>query len=198
MKNPSLSPHSIIQPFTPQNMQELASHLICTACIIHLTPHSMHHAPPGHLCPCSDHGLRHLCPPHPMFATHAPSDRTIHLTPHSIHHTHLHLHPSPHVVIRHQSLAILVHGHIRLVTFRSTPRAHVRARSCMHLPTCKDPDTPCGHIPLPSLTRVQSSTRHADTARQGSGGACYPPHQGSSYPKMQHTTHQKPYDYHRV
>ena len=65
MKNPSLSPHSIIQPSVPQNMQELASHLVCTACIIHLAPplHSPCHL--GHLCPCSDHGLRHSCPPHP-------------------------------------------------------------------------------------------------------------------------------------
>ena len=44
MKSPSLSPHSIIQPSVPQNMQELASHLVCAACIVHLTPHSIPYA----------------------------------------------------------------------------------------------------------------------------------------------------------
>ena len=158
MKNPTLSPHSIIQPSTPQNMQELASHLICATCIIHLTPHSIHHAPwaiyaHAQTMGCAIHALHtHVHNPCP------PSDHitcAIHLTPCSIHHVHLHLHPSPHIVICHQSLAILVHGHIRLlVTFRSTPRA----RSCMHLPTHKDPDMPHAHVPLPSLTHVQSST----------------------------------------
>ena len=166
MKNPTLVPHSIIQPSTPQNMQELASHLICTACVIHLTPHSIHHAPRAiyahaQTMGCAIHALHtHVHNPCP------PSDRitcAIHLTPHSIHHVHLHLHPSPHVVIRHRSLAILVHGHIclvafrsiRLVAFRSTPHARVRAHSCAHLPTRKDPDTPHAHVPLPSLKCMQ-------------------------------------------
>ena len=179
MKNPSLSPHSIIQPFTPQNMRELASHLICAACIIHLTPHSIHHAPQAiyahawtmgcaicalhtHVCnPCP---LRLCCSPHPSL--HPPCAPAFA--------------PSPHVVIRHQSLAILVHGHIHLVTFRYTPHARMHARSYTHLPTHKDPDMPHAHVPLPSLTHMQSSTQHMDTARQGGGGACYPPHQGSS------------------
>ena len=65
MKNLSLSPHSIIQPSAPQNMQELASHLVCAACIVHLTPHSLHHAPRAILYPRSDHGLHHLYPPYP-------------------------------------------------------------------------------------------------------------------------------------
>ena len=161
MKNPTLSPHSIIQPSTPQNMQELASHLICAACVIHLTPHSIHHAPwaiyaHAQTMGCTIQALHtYVCNPCP------PSDWitcAIHLTPRSIHRTHLHSHPSPHVVIRHQSLAILVHGHIHLVAFRSTPHTCVRAHSCTHLPTRKDPDTPCAHIPLPSLACMQSST----------------------------------------
>ena len=83
MKNPSLSPHSIIQPSAPQNMQELASHLICTTCIVHLTPHSIHCTPQAiyahaqttgcticalhtcirNPCPLRPHHLR--CSPHP-------------------------------------------------------------------------------------------------------------------------------------
>ena len=123
---------------------------------------------------CAIHALHtHVCNPCP------PSDCitcAIHLTPRSIHRTHLHSHPSLHVVLHHRSLAILVHGHIHLlVAFRSTPHAHVCAHSCTHLPTCKDPDTPRAHVPLPSLKRVQSSTRCTDTARQGSSRACYPP-----------------------
>ena len=80
MKNPSLSPHSIIQASAPQNMQELASHLICTTCIIHLTPHSIHHPPMPMLRP----QVAPFVPSTPTFATHAPSDHitcTIHLAP---------------------------------------------------------------------------------------------------------------------
>ena len=40
--HPSLSPHSIIQPSEPWNMQELASYLIC---VVHLASHSIHCAP---------------------------------------------------------------------------------------------------------------------------------------------------------
>ena len=167
---------------------------ISSALLVLFTPHSIHHAPwaiyaHAQTMGCAIHALHtHVhnpCPPSDCITC------AFHLTPHSIHHAHLHLHPSPHVVICHRSLAILVHGHIRLVVFRSiylvmfrsiclvafrsTPHARVRARSCAHLPTHKDPDTPHAHVPLPSLKRVQSSTRHADTARQGGGGACYPP-----------------------
>ena len=98
MKNPSLSPHSIIQPSAPQNMQELASHLVCAACIVHLTPHSIHHAPRAIYTHAQTMGYT-IVPSIPMFATHASSDRVtcaVHLTPCSIHRVHLHSHPSPH------------------------------------------------------------------------------------------------------
>ena len=143
-----------------------------------LTPLTPSTAPPGPSMP--------MLAPHPSLHPLCPLGCLCprsHLTHRSIHHVHLHLHPSPCVVIRHRSLAILVHGHIHLVafrsiclvTFRSTPHARMRARSCAHLPMGKDPDTPHAHVPLPSLKRVQSSTQRADTARQGGGGACYPP-----------------------
>ena len=74
--HPSLSPHSIIQPSAPQNMQELASHLICATCTIHLTPCSIHHA---HL---HSHPRPHWHPsrPHPLNHLHS---RSRHSTPHT-------------------------------------------------------------------------------------------------------------------
>ena len=150
----AIYPHARTSPLTPSTVPAIYAHAQTTGCAIH----ALH---------------THVCNPCP------PSDHitcAIHLTPRSIHRTHLHSHPSPCVVICHQSLAILVHGQIHLlVAFRSRPHARMHARSCMHLPMHKDPDTPHAHVPLPSLMHMQSSTRRVDTARQGGGGACYPP-----------------------
>ena len=83
MKNPSLSPHSIIQPSAPQNMQELASHLICTTCVIHLTP-TPSTTPPRPSMPMLRPRVVPFALSTPTFATHAPSDHVtcaIHLAP---------------------------------------------------------------------------------------------------------------------
>ena len=119
MKNPSLSPHSIIQPFTPQNMQELASHLICTACIIHLTP------PP--------------CPPRPSMPTLRPwvapfVPSTSHvcnpcpLRPH--HSPHPSLHPPHAPAFAPQS----THSHSPSIPSHTCSWAHTPCRIQIHTP----------------------------------------------------------------
>ena len=64
MKNPSLSPHSIIQPCAPKHARTGLPSCLRRS---HRSPHPPLHPPrhPGHLCPHSDHGLCHSCPPHP-------------------------------------------------------------------------------------------------------------------------------------
>ena len=57
--------------------------LTCTTCIIHLTPHSIHHTPRPSM-PMLRPRVMLFMPSTPMFATHAPSDCvtcTVHLAP---------------------------------------------------------------------------------------------------------------------
>ena len=179
MKNPSLSPHSIIQPFTPQNMQELASHLISAACIVHLTPHSIHHPPwaiyaHARTMGCAICALHtHVCNPCPLRLCCSPRPS---------------LHPPHTPAFAPQS----TRSHSPSIPSHTCSWAHMPCRVQIHTPCPRACPFMCAPTnvqgpryalctrtsPFPHAHAVQHPMR--GHARQASGGACYPPHQGSS------------------
>ena len=152
MKSPSLSPHSIIQPSAPQNMQELASHLVCTACVIHLAPHSLHHTPQAIYAHTQTTGFTiralhtHICNPCPLRPCHlrrspcpslhpprtpafAPQSMLAPLAPIPLHHLHSHPHHS-HLQHLHHPHAHHLHPHGVRFAYGISPKACAQRSLC--------------------------------------------------------------------